>query len=262
MSKFIDRLNWTAQTTPHPIGFKQAHTASEKPRMLLVASLAQAHRDNVADYMAGADAGLLPIPELSSGAKEIQEMSQLVPAIPWGGWLRDTNRGETKPMVTAGCDFVVFPATDTFLAVPQDDKAGKILEVEASLREGLLGTVNELPVDAVLVTSEPGEDYSLTWHHLMLFQRFADLLTKPLLVPVPPTVTANELKVLWEIGVDSVIIEVGGDQPPARLKELRQAIKKLTFPPQRKRGKVEALLPRISGSAETVTEEEEEEEDL
>jgi len=258
MSKFIDRLNWTAQTTPQPIGFKQAHTTSEKPEMLLVASLAQAHLDNVADYVAGADAGLLPIPELSSGAKEIQEMSQLVPAIPWGGWLRGTNQGEIKPMVKAGCDFVVFPAANTSLAMLQDDKASKILEVEASLREGLLGTVNELPVDAVLVASEPGEDYSLTWHHLMLFQRFADLLTKPLLVSVPSTVTANELKVLWEIGVDSVIIEVGGDQPPARLKELRQAMDKLTFPPQRKRGKVEALLPRISGSTETVTEEEEE----
>jgi len=258
MSKFIDRLNRMAQTTPYPIGFKQVHMTSEKPRMLLVASLAQAHCDNVADYMAGADAGLLPIPELSSGAKEIQEMSQLVPAIPWGGWLRGTNRRETKPMVKAGCDFVVFPATDTFLAVPQDDKAGKILEVEASLREGLLGTVNELPVDAVLIASEPGEGYSITWHHLMLFQRFADLLTKPLLVSVPPTVTANELEVLWEIGVDSVIIEVGGDRPPARLKELRQAVDKLTFPPQRKRGRAEVLLPRISGSTEMVTEEEEE----
>ena len=63
---------------------------------------------------------------------------------------------------------------------------------------------------------------------------------------------------LWEVGVDCVIIEVGGDQPPARLKELRQAVDKLTFPPQRKRGKAEALLPCISGSTETVTEEEEE----
>jgi len=91
----------------------------------------------------------------------------------------------------------------------------------------------------------------------MLFQHFANLLTKPLLVSVPSNITANELKVLWEAGVDSVMIEVGDEQSAARLKELHQAIDKLVLPPRRR--KVEALLPHISGETSPVTEEEEEE---
>ncbi|MBA7633013.1 hypothetical protein ES703_40569 [subsurface metagenome] len=257
MSKFIGRLNRVAQANPKPMGFGQAELTPEKPKLLLVASLAQANVDGVADYMAGADAGLLPIDELSSGAKAIKQASQLVPDIPWGGWLRDISQGEIKQMVKAGCDFVVFPAANTSLATLQDGEVGKILEVEASLIEGLLGAVNELPIDAVLIAGEKRKNYSLTWHHLMLFQHFANLLTKPLLVSVPSNITANELKVLWEAGVDSVMIEVGDEQSAARLKELHQAIDKLVLPPRRR--KTEALLPHISGETSPVTEEEEEE---
>ena len=162
-------------------------------------------------------------------------------------------------MVDAGGDFIVLPAS-TALAIPEDEKVGKILQVEASLSEGLLRAVNELPVDAVLVADEPGEESSLTWHHLMLFQRFADLLTKPLLVSIPLQVTDNELQVLWKTGVDGVVVEAGIGQPAERLKELCQTIAQLTFTP-RPQKKVEALLPRVTEETGAVTEAEEEEEE-
>lgn len=221
--------------------------------MLLIASLAQVNVDSLADYVAGADAGLLRISKLSSGTETLKKMSQAVPDIPWGGWLRDISWGEMKPMKMVGCDFVVFPAANTSLAILQNSEVGKILEVEASLSEGLLRTIDELPVDAVLITGEQKEDYFLTWQHLMLFWRFADSLAKPLLVSVPSRVMTNELQVLWEAGVGGVIVEAG----VGGLKELRQAIDKLTFPPQRRRRKAGALLPHISGAGPGAATEEE-----
>ncbi len=258
MSRFIDKLNQVSRGVPQSMGFRKAQPVSEKPKILLIASLAETSVCGLADYVVGADAGLLPIPKLSSGAKTLKEMSQAVPDIPWGGWLRNIDGGGIKQMAKAGCDFVVFPAANTPLAILQNDEIGKILEVESSLSEGLLRAVNELPIDAVLITAEQQEEYRLTWHHLMLFQRFADLLTKHLLVSIPPNVTANELRALWEAGVDGVIIEVGAGQPADRLKKLRQVIDKLAFPSRRKRGKAEALLPHIDREASIVTEEEEE----
>ena len=160
-------------------------------------------------------------------------------------------------MVKAGCDFVVFPAANTPLAILQDDEVGKILEVEVSLSEGLLRAVDELPVDGVLITGEAKRDYFLTWHHLMTFQRFADLLTKPLLVCVPSKVTANELQALWKAGVDGIVVAVGVEPPAGKLNELRQTIDKLAFPP-RNWAKAEALLPYIRGEEKIVAEEEEE----
>ena len=239
------------------MGFKAAQGVSPKPKMLLVASLVQADVSGVADYVAGADAGLLPIPKLSSGAKTLQRISQVVSDIPWGGWLRDVGREGIKQMANVGCDFVVFPAANTSLAIPQGDEVGKILQVEASLNDSLLRTISGLPVDAVLIAGEQAEGYFLTWHHLMLFRRFASLLTKPLLVSIPSGVTANELQALWDAGVDGVIVAVGASQPAGGLKGLRQAIDKLVFPSSRKRGKAEALLPYIGRETDVATEEEE-----
>ena len=259
MSKLIDKLNQVSQAVSQPMGFRQLQPVSTKPKILLVATLAQADVEELADCMAGADAGLLPISELSSGAKAIQEITQVVSDIPWGGWLKDSGQGEIKQMVKVGCDFVVFPAANTSLAIFQGDEVGKILEVESSLTDGLLRAINGLSVDAVLIASEQAEGYFLTWRHLLLFQHFADLLTKPLLVSIPLIVTAGELQALWEAGVDGVVVEVGVGQPRGRLKELRQVIDKLVFPSPRKRKKAEALLPYIGGETSIVAEEEEEE---
>jgi len=239
------------------MGFRLAESAQDEPKILLVASLAQADIEDLTDYVAGADAGLLSIPELPSGTKTLQGLSQAIPDVPWGYRLENVSQEKIKQVVNAGCDFVVFPAARTSLAIPQDDELGKILEVEMSLSEGLLRTVDELPVDALLITEEPGKDYFLTWHHLMILRHFADLLTKPLLVSVPAKVTASELQVLWEAGMDGVIVEAGVGQPKQRLKKLRKAIDKLTFSSRHEQRKAGALLPHI-GEERVIPAEEEE----
>jgi hypothetical protein len=252
MSRFIDKLNEASRTTLQPMGFKAVPSAASKPGMLLVASLAEADVARPAEYVAGADAVLLPISMLTSKAKTIHKLSQLVPDIPWGGWLGDIYQKEAEQVVKSGGDFVVFPAADTSLAILQGEGVGRVLEVEASLSEGLLRAVNDLPVDAVLITSQHKKDYFLTWHHLMLFRCFADLLAKPLLVSIPSNVVADELQALWAAGVDGVVVKVGAEQPAGRLREV---IDKLTLPSSRKR-KAEAQLPYIGGEAEIEDEEE------
>jgi hypothetical protein len=259
MSKFIDTLKRVSQVGLQPMGFRAAQGVSQKPRMLLVATLAQVDIGRLADWVAGADAGLLPIAKLSSGAKTLQQMCQAMPDIPWGGWLGDIGREGIGEVVEAGGDFVVFPAANTSLAILQDEKLGKVLEVEPELDPGLLKAIDDLPVDAVLIGGEQEKDYFLTWHHLMLFRRCAGLLSKPLLVSAPSDVAANELQALWEAGVNGVVVTAGVGRPEGRLAELHQMIDKLTLPSPGKRQKVEPLLPRIGGEPGIVSEEEEEE---
>ncbi len=254
MSRFIDRLNQASQSGPQSMGFRVGKSESSQPKMLLVAKLAEVDVDSLADYVAGADAGLLPLSLSPSGAENLSKASQAAPDIPWGGWLRDISAKEVKQIKKIGCDFVVFPAADTSLAMPQGSEVGRILEVEASLNEALLRTIGELPVDAVLIAGEEKDGHFLTWQHLMLFQSFADAVAKPLLISVSSGVTADELGLLWEAGVSGVIVEVG----VGGLKGLRQAIDKLTLPQQGRRGKARALLPHINAGVEVDTEEEEE----
>jgi len=255
MSKFINELKRVSGVGLQPMGFRAAQAVPQKPRMLLVATLAEASIERLADYVAGADAGLVPIPKLSPGAKAIHKISQAMSNIPWGGWLKDIGGEGIKSVVEAGCDFVVFPS-DTPLAILQDSEVGKILEVGASLSEGLLKAIDDLPVDAVLTSGEPEKDNLLTWRHLMLFRHCADLLTKPLLASVPSGVGASELQALWAAGVVAVVVET---PPQGRISELRQIIDKLTFPLPSRRRKAEPLLPRIAEETKIVPEEEEEE---
>jgi hypothetical protein len=223
--------------------------------MVIVASLADS--GGVAECVAGADAGILPVSESGSGAKSIKDVLQAVPDIPWGGWLKDAGSIEMPQLMKAGCDFVVFPATSAALTMLQDDGVGKILELEPSLSDGLLSAVNELPVDAVLING--GQGQFLTWHHLMRFQHCADVLTKPLLASIPLRVTGSELQAVWAAGVGGVVVGVGTEPSAGGLAELRQAVDKLTLPSPRKRGKPAALVPKVDGRAATITGESEEE---
>jgi hypothetical protein len=144
------------------------------------------------------------------------------------------------------------------LALLEAEKVGRILAVEASLDEGLIKAINELPADAVFVDIRQEEKYFLTWQQLMLFQCFTTLLTKPLLVPVPFNIATNELQLLWELGVDGVVVEAAPGQTVGGLNKLRQMIDGLTLSSKRKRIKVRAVLPHLKEEASPVTEEEEE----
>lgn len=250
MSKFVDRLKQASGAVAQPMGFGRGKEASPESKILLVAGLARASADNLAELVAGADAGLVSISGSGGDAKILKQCAAAVPGIPWGGWLK----GSSRSVKESGCDFIVFPAKIP-LGVLEDARAGRILELEATLDEGLLKTIDELPVDGVLISSKK-ESLPVTWQQLMLFQRASRLLAKPLLVTVPPEVAAAELRMLWRAGVDGVVLEMGDGQASGGLGQLREAVNKLTFPSRVGRGKLGALLPKISGEAVSESEEE------
>jgi hypothetical protein len=248
MSRFIDKLK-QASGGGQPMGFRAAATAASKARMLLVAAVAQADAEHLAGIVAGADAGLLAMTKLSSGAKALQQAAKVVPGIPWGGWLKEVGR---EGVGKVAADFIVFTAERTLLAMLDDKEPGKILEVEHSLEPGLLKAADDLPVDAVFATA--GDEPLLTWRDLMLFQRCANILSKPLLVSVPPQVTTAELGALWQAGVRGVVVKAGTDE---RVAEIRQMLDRLPSPLAGKKTEAGPLLPRIGGEIGAVSEEEE-----
>ena len=204
MSKFVDRLMQVSQGG-QPMGFRAAVEKAAKPRMLLVAAVVQA------EIAAGADAGLLVVAK-GSGAKALERASEAVPDIPWGCWLKEGGQEGVA------ADFVVFPAGSLFFG---GEKVGKVLEVEPSLEPSLLKMADELPVDAVLVAAETEP---LTWRDLMLIQRCATILNKPLLVSLSSEVTASELGALWEAGVRGVVVKAGAKGKTAEIAKMLETL--------------------------------------
>jgi hypothetical protein len=242
MSQFIDKLK-QASGGGAPMGFRTAAAKTARPRMVLVAVVAGADAAHLADIATGADAGLLVMAKSAAGA--LKQAANAVPGIPWGGWLKESDGGKA-----VGADFAVFSAASRLLA---EDKTGKVLEVEPTLEPSLLKSADDLPVDAVLIAAENGP---LTWRDLMLVQRGANILSKPLLVLVSQDVTAAELGALNDAGVRGVVVRTAAE---GKIAEIAKMLAELPPPSAVKRAKAGPLLPRIGGETAAAAEEEEEE---
>ena len=240
MSVFIDRLEKLLKGEYQPIGFGLRQAVSPGKKIQVVACLSQESGD-VNDFITGADAVLLCTSKADTAAGLIQKITAVSADIPCGIWPGGSGKTEMKQIVKVKSDFLVFPAAGTPLTAIEGYEGGKIVEVEPSVDAGILRTVNTLPVDAVLIAGEEKEEDALTMQQLMVFQRFADIVTKPLLVPVPGKITGKELLALWEAGVSGVVLEADGKD---RIKKLRQEIDKLEFPSQRRRDRTDVALPR------------------
>ena len=259
MSRFIDKLKQVSQAESQPMGFRKEKVIS-KPRLMLIAGLSRNDIDIPSRQLAGPDAWLLTVKQ-DSEVKTVKEIARSIKDIPWGMMLESASRGGIKKAMEAGCDFVVFPP-EMPLEVIDDEGLGKVLLVEASLEVSLLKALDELPVDAIIITGEQTKGAALTWRHLMLFRRFADISNKPLLVPVPSAITGDGLQAIWEAGISGVIVEATAQQPADGFKKLSRVIDSLTPPSKRRRVKTRAIVPKLrEETAPIVDEDEDEEED-
>ncbi len=193
-----------------------------------------------AAQVADADAVMVRV-KRKAGAVEALKKLSLPAGMPWGVSAPDTVAG--AGLADTGADFVVFAAGAPLKGLI-DSKLGKVIEIDPALADNLLRTVNVLAVDAVLIAPSQAAE-GLKWQDLMAIERIAGALNKPVLVPVSAGVSGEELKALWDAGVDGVVVEITADAPAA-LKDLRDKISALDFPTPKRGGRAGHLVPRVS----------------
>jgi hypothetical protein len=258
MSKLIEGLSKLSQTSPPPMGFRTSQQKKAGPTILVIGRMAIKSIVPLGKVDSGADAVLFYTDKSTLKPEDIQKAVKPLGNIPWGVYLEESG-SETRALIEAGCDFMVSSPTSRIPDLPQDEKVGKILQVESSMDDGLLRTVNDLPTDAVLITDALEEKGTLSLHQLMIYEHLSAFITKPIIVPVAASITEAELKALQEAEIDGVMAEMdiakGED-----LKGLRTNASKLPPRSAKKRRKREVLLPRASGESPNVTPPDEEEE--
>lgn len=258
MSRLIDEIKKADRTSYQPMGFKTSRKTATGPRLRLIAS--NGLKSSIpAEFINGADAVLLLPEKTQPSIKVVKTAVEQLPDIPWGFYLKDAGSNASS-LIKEGCDFVVFPAVSLVSSIPVDDDTGRIIEVESSLDDGLLRAINNLPVDAVLLTDSLEADGPLVWHQLMIFQHMTNILTKPVIIRVPPDAAESDIKALWEAGADAVIAEIDAAKPDD-IKNLRKLIDGLPPRTSPKQGSSEALLPYPREAKTAEPEQEEEEED-
>ncbi len=258
MSKLIDRLNRVTHPAPQPIGFGASQTAAPPVMQLVARPVGDAEPSP--GRLSGADAALVPVTAITSGAARLKALTKEVPDIIWGASLEARARDDLEKTAKLGADFVLFPAVGTPVSVPPEDGAAVILEINTSISDAILRTVNDAPVDAVLVGDEERGEGPLTWAGMLRLQRVAKLLDLPLLVAVPATVAADELRVLSEAGIAGIVVDLGGEAADDLLTGLRKTIDGLPAP-SRKHRRAEAVVPRVAQEAAAVEDDDLEEED-
>jgi hypothetical protein len=256
MSKFAEELRDLSKSSAAPIGFRSSVSETKGPTMLLVLELPGTQpKEGKALAEVKADAGLIlgDVP----GAKVFKQMVEGAGDIPVGAVIKREGGRGIDDLVSEGCDFVVFDI-GMGAAVLDKEAVGKFVMIERSLDQGLVRAINDLEVDGVLVA---GRDSFLAVEHLLVYRRFVELLEKPVIMSLPPTITKAELRALWEIGVDGAV--ASSTYSAEALVDLKKMISDLPGTKRGRRGKGGVVLPRYSvGVAGEEEGEEEEDEDI
>ncbi|MBM3119127.1 MAG: hypothetical protein FJ006_06170 [Chloroflexi bacterium] len=252
MSKFAEKLRRTYTGSTPSMGFRKS-AETELPPLLLIANLTKANVTEAKVLAGEVDAAIVNSGDIN--AKSFGQLAKASGDIPLGIFLESDAKSETVKSFELGSDFVVFGLRTPLEAVNKEGP-GKILKIDPSLDQGLARAINALPlqVDGVLVN---GEESLITIERLLIYRRFAELLDKPLLITLGSSVTSDELKSLYEAGVNGLMLSEGF--PVEAFAELKKTIAGLSKTAKR-RIKGTALLPRLGGQLEAETEEEEEEE--
>jgi hypothetical protein len=238
MSRFADKLKNALQVAPPAMGFFSSARVTSKPKMLLAAWADFDDVEKTPAMLEGADAAVL-VSAKTPPAKSLKAMAKGMGETPWGIWFEGEAQS-LKPLDGAGVDFVVFSPEKMPLAAVDMEKPGRVAGISFDLEDSLVRSVNELPVDAVIINS-PGTA-PVTMQDLMRFRRLGDWISKPLLAVVPAPLTGGEIKALWDAGIDALVVSLTAENA-AVFKELRAALDGLTLTTKRKWMKAHAIVP-------------------
>jgi len=221
------------------MGFKKG-AAQANRQMALIASLPPGRREMAGSLkLAEIDAVILHASDLV-GEAILQDISGVLGETPWGAWLGADQSPDLRQMTEAGGDFIAL-ATPLAAAELLQEETGSILKVELSGDRFLLSALGDLPVDAVLMDLGQGQG-PLTVADVMRCQWLAGLLDKPLLIASSRELSDKEIRLIWDMGVSGLVVQVADDQAREVLSREFQLIRDLP-PRTRKRGEDHVLLP-------------------
>lgn len=206
MSKLIKKLRQITDNSVTPMGFKAA-SAAPVQRMLFIALITPAKaRPAIQPPDFPVDAMMIQSQNLKNELKNIKRIAGNQPAdFPLGIWFEPMTELDNQELKEAGVDFLLFIASQAPAALLQDE-IGKVLKIDLKDDDGLIMSIDQLAIDALLIDFRESQG-KLSVLQLMNCQRIACLTSKPLLIATQQELAKDEIKTLWEAGVNGIIVE-------------------------------------------------------
>jgi hypothetical protein len=258
MSKLLEKLERISEGRGQPIGFGAAANRAKASPMVIVASIPAGNAKLAAIAVESEADAVLMTSEHQKKEDVLAQLSSAKIDIPWGAFLDKITKGEIEQLIEIGCDFVILDPAKTPAAVLNEERIGKVLQIDPSLNDNLARAINRLSVDAVLLSTAGRNEAHITVHELMVYEKLAAAAGKHLLAAVPPALPIDDIESLWSLGVRGVVVDLTAKNPEQRLSQVKEAVQKLPTR-KKKREKISATLPLPRDWAETEPPEEEDE---
>ena len=256
MSKFLDRLERVNRGATTPLGFGAGARPERIPPMALLGTLSGPRKSlQGASTLAriGADGALVTGMDIDAVPKTL---AQTLDKIPWGIRVEELNGHQVTQCREKGCDFLAFEPEKALLGALEDEDTGYILYIQPDMEERYLRAIDDLPLDAVLLSMRSLEP-PLTLEHLITIGSVRSNLSKYLLLEIPGVLTTAELEGLRDIGIDGLVV----DATATSAEELEGLHERLMALPRRPRGRAQkpsAIIPHTGYSPEAPSQDEEE----
>ena len=202
MSKLIEDLDKVGVITPTPMGFGTSRdTKNSPPLMLLGLSPRKSSRD-IAELRL--DSLIFTTDAINKTT--IKNLKTLSSDLPWGIWIDRFDSESLEVLAHGEGDFFVFSDVTAPAEILASDNLGKIIATAVDFPEEMAHALNEIPIDAVILTGL--EDTSpLPVGELLRIRSFRDIVDKPILILRSVTLTKQELAMLRDIGIQGIIID-------------------------------------------------------
>ncbi|MCC6236884.1 MAG: hypothetical protein IT299_04835 [Dehalococcoidia bacterium] len=218
MSKLRDRIREAGQRRTRAFGFVRREEGPETPRVLVMAEVDGASAAQAA-VQAGAGA-LLHVGAPSS----VGETVQAADGAPVGMRIDGATREDTRALLEAGADFVIFDAAQTVAEALLERKLGRIAVAPSATTDDELRRYGALDLDAILV-GDPGPGLSVLGQLEM--RRMAENARAPLAVLMGSSQPSPSLELWRNAGAGLVIVPAAG-----ALGDVVQAARDVPPPPE------------------------------
>lgn len=236
MGDLLKKFERASKGTVQPLGFGGAAKRETVAPMLLLGA-ADAGDDAQAKLAVEADVDAVIVSGRGSAKKaDIDKSIKAAKGLTVGVWVDEA--AEEAP---AGADFQVFTSQDTPIGSLGGENRTNVMQVAPELEDGLLKTIEHLPVDVFLVSLADAE--KLTVSQLMRIGRIRGATSRWLITHLAALPTQPELEQLREAGVSGIVVDLA-NQDAAGLKACKEALQALPHDiPERNKRRNVATLP-------------------
>ena len=236
MGDLLDKFERASKGTVQPLGFGGAAKREKVAPMLLLGAI---DAGDDAQAKLAIDAGVDGVIVAKRGATKKADVNKSIKAaknLTVGVWVDQA--AEKDP---AGTDFQVFSSESTPIGSLGGENRTNVMQVVPELEDGLLKTIEHLPVDVFLVSLADAEE--LTVSQLMRLARVRGVTSRWLLAHLAKLPTQVELEQLREAGVSGIVVDLA-NQDANGLKECMAALVELPHDvPERNKHRNVATLP-------------------